>query len=75
MLSTQVAHTLTALRAALCEVGVGVDEHARGMLEATTSDVPVLVKAVRSRLSSVEATEVRAVQLGVSRATHWSLRR
>lgn len=56
--------TLTALRAALREVGVDVDEKALGLLEATTSDVPALVKAVRSRLSSVEADEVHAVQLG-----------
>ena len=63
LLATQVSHTLTALRAALREIGVEADEQAPGMLEATTSDVPTLVRAVRSRLSSVEAAEVHAVQL------------
>lgn len=64
LLSTQVAHTLTALRAALREVGVHAEEQAPGLLEAMTPDVPALVSAVRSRLSSVEAAEVHAVQLG-----------
>lgn len=64
LLATQVAHTLTALRAALREAGVDVQEHAPGMLETTASDVPALVRAVRSRLSSTEAAEVHAVQLG-----------
>ena len=62
LLSTRVAHSRSALREVLHELGVEVAERTPGMFDVTTADAPGLLAALRAQLSSVEADEVRALQ-------------
>lgn len=64
LLSTRVGHTLRALRTVLRETGAEANEPVPGFLEVQTSDPVVTIAAMRRVLSSVEATEVRAIVLG-----------
>jgi len=63
LLATRVAHTVTALRAIVREHGAEAHERTPGLLEIITGDVAGVLLAVQQNLSSVEAAEVRAVQL------------
>lgn len=63
LLATRVAHSLTALRAIVREHGGEVHERTPGLLEITTGDVAGMLLCAQQHLSSVEAAEVRAVQL------------
>jgi len=63
LLSTGVAHTAAALRSVLREAGATGAERASGMLDVTCPDPTALLVALRAQLSSVEAAEVRAVQV------------
>ena len=64
LLSTQVSHTLEALREVLSEAGGKVVQRAAGVLEVVDAEPADLLSRARSRLSSVEADEVRVVVLG-----------
>lgn len=64
LLSTQVSHTLSALREVLSEAGGRVVERASGVLEVFDAEPAVLLSRARAGLSSVEADEVRVVVLG-----------
>lgn len=63
-LSSSVSHTLTVLRSALADLEIQAGQRGAGLLEAVTTDSAVLLSAVRQRLSTVEAEEVRVLVLG-----------
>jgi EAL domain-containing protein (putative c-di-GMP-specific phosphodiesterase class I) len=63
LLSTQVSHTLVALRALVSQRGLGVQLVAPGLLAIETEDADTLIADAGRALSSVEADEVRCVVL------------
>jgi diguanylate cyclase (GGDEF)-like protein/PAS domain S-box-containing protein len=66
LVSTQVGHTLQAMRTALAEAGVMAVERAPGVLALTTTDPAALLGALRRNLSAIEAAEVRVADLGAT---------
>lgn len=63
LVSTQVNHTLGAMRSALADAGVAAADRAPGVLAVTTEDPAAALGALRRGLSVVEAGEVRVADL------------
>jgi diguanylate cyclase (GGDEF)-like protein/PAS domain S-box-containing protein len=66
LVSTQVSHTLQAMRTVLAGAGVLVAERSPGVLALITTDSRATLGALRGGLSAVEAAEVRVADVSDS---------
>ncbi len=62
-LSTRVVHTSAMLGSMLADLGIRYKQRGPGLLEVATGDSAALLRAIRQRLTTVEADEVRAAVL------------